>query len=251
MKPSYKLGNLLEFDPAVCVFRQTDPLRAIADYWTECPFTELLSAITTNSINRWTIHHWRSYSKPLMDIISDSIQDYTSQYYYKEPKTEKSISITDLSVIVNQYIVPMYSDKWTRLYNAMFAEYNPIHNYDMTETETRTNDGTISTDNTQSVTGSGTANNQVYGYNSSEATPAESSNTNTTTTTTDTGNAKTSADESRSLTRSGNIGVTTSAQMIEGELELRAKVYLGIVIADLDDALTLGIYDDNIGRGCY
>lgn len=44
------------------------------------------------------------------------------------------------------------------------------------------------------------------------------------------------------LHRHGNIGVTTSQQMIEAELVLRRKNFFDIVFADLDRLLTLSIY---------
>lgn len=46
----------------------------------------------------------------------------------------------------------------------------------------------------------------------------------------------------RTLKRHGNIGVTTSQQMIESELELRKKQFFEIVFRDIDTYLTLNIY---------
>lgn len=235
--------------PATSTFRRIDPLYALVNYWADCPFKSLIPSAAGS--NAWTIHHWRSYSKPLQSILNDYITDYTSEHFYDEPRTEKSISTSDFGVIINQYVVPMYGEKWTRLYDALFAAYNPIHNYDMTESETKTNSGTITTDNTQTSNGSTTQTVNIYGYNSSDATPANNNTGTDDTTTTDKGSAETSASETRELTRAGNIGVTTSAQMIEGELNLRKTVFLGIVIEDLDDALTIGIYDDCIRGGGY
>lgn len=48
--------------------------------------------------------------------------------------------------------------------------------------------------------------------------------------------------ETRTLKRHGNIGVTTSQQMIESELELRKKNFFEIVFRDVDNYLTLAIY---------
>lgn len=48
--------------------------------------------------------------------------------------------------------------------------------------------------------------------------------------------------ENRTLKRHGNIGVTTSQQMIESELELRKKFFYEIVFRDIDQYLTLSIY---------
>lgn len=44
------------------------------------------------------------------------------------------------------------------------------------------------------------------------------------------------------LTRSGNIGVTTSQQMLESELDLRQWIYFENVMKDIDSLLTLNIY---------
>lgn len=48
--------------------------------------------------------------------------------------------------------------------------------------------------------------------------------------------------ENRTLKRHGNIGVTTSQQMIESELELRKKFFFEIVFRDIDHYLTLAVY---------
>ena len=47
---------------------------------------------------------------------------------------------------------------------------------------------------------------------------------------------------SHDLTRSGNIGVTTTQQMAESEIEYRRHLYFEIVFADIDKLLTLPIY---------
>lgn len=47
---------------------------------------------------------------------------------------------------------------------------------------------------------------------------------------------------SHNLTRSGNIGVTTSQQMAESEIELRRNIYFNMVFDDIDKLLTLPIY---------
>lgn len=52
----------------------------------------------------------------------------------------------------------------------------------------------------------------------------------------------TTGDTTRTLKRHGNIGVTTSQQMIESELELRKKFFFEIVFSDIDKYLTLAVY---------
>ena len=46
----------------------------------------------------------------------------------------------------------------------------------------------------------------------------------------------------RTLTRSGNIGITTSQQMLSSEIELRKWIYYRGVFDDIDTILTLSIY---------
>lgn len=114
-----------------------------------------------------------------------------------------------------------FAEKWTRLYNAIYADYNPVNNYDMTEQENvKTNVDT-------------TATNSVYGFNSTEAVPASTTEGNT---------SGASGNNERILTRSGNIGVTTSQQMIESEIELRKNNFIEIMFNDIDSVLALEIY---------
>ena len=49
-------------------------------------------------------------------------------------------------------------------------------------------------------------------------------------------------DITRELTRSGNIGVTTTQQMLQSEIELRKWLYYQSVFNDIDTILTLSIY---------
>ena len=48
---------------------------------------------------------------------------------------------------------------------------------------------------------------------------------------------------SRTLTRSGNIGVTTSQQMLESEMKIRALYNMTTIIYnDVDSVLTIPLY---------
>lgn len=52
----------------------------------------------------------------------------------------------------------------------------------------------------------------------------------------------TTGDSTRTLNRHGNIGVTTTQQMIESEIELRKRNFFEIVFKDIDNYLTLAVY---------
>jgi hypothetical protein len=158
-------------------------------------------------------------------------------------------------------IFTIYKDKWLKLFNNIFLqEYNPIWNVDGTETETRefthgkitteTKALTTETDGENNVVNNITQN-QRNGFNSSTPVDTEkstnngSSNGNTTTAETGTDTFVNSGKdiESFTKTRGGNIGVTSTQNMLEQELELRRKFnYFEIVKTDIINELSLNIY---------
>ena len=87
------------------------------------------------------------------------------------------------------------------------------------------------------------ANGNVYGFNSATAVPASVSG-GTSRTTGD--KAKNYSEESKTgydqLERSGNIGVTTSQQMLEQEINIRKHQFFDIVFADVDRILTINYW---------
>ena len=160
-------------------------------------------------------------------------------------------------------IYKMYIKNWNKEYAVLDLEYDPISNYDSHESETieRENTNNRANTGTQSMAGNGSSNStstgsgdsDVYGFNSATAvrdTEMTTSATNGTTTTdsttrTDNLSESQSGEETvtRTLTRSGNIGVTTSQQMALSEVELwKWKFFYDIVFPDLDEILTTMTY---------
>lgn len=122
-------------------------------------------------------------------------------------------------------VLAKFGDKWERLIEAFFTEYNPIYNYNMDETK---NTGT-------SMTIGDTNENYVSGFNSSTLVK-NSENPNTRTITGD-------IEENEEHTvRKGNIGVTTSQQMLESEIELRQYNIIDQMLEDVYSLLTLSVY---------
>ena len=123
-------------------------------------------------------------------------------------------------------IILRNKDKWERLYSAFVkTQYKPIENYSMTETE---NVGS-------KVTTTTNQNSSVYGFNSESSSPTAESGANVVT-------AGNKEDNERILTRSGNIGVTTSQQMIQSEIDLRKWSYYDNLLVDLDNTLSACYY---------
>ena len=161
----------------------------------------------------------------------------------------KLLTASDIIAICN-VIYTIYSSKWARLYAVQKSEYNPIENYNMKQTETpditRTRGEKRNTNMTTAASGSGTGN--VYGFNSTNAVPQSSSSTSTSETVTgDKDDNTTDVTETetgtRELERSGNIGVTTTQQMIESEIALWQWNFYKSVFADVDDILTSKYYE--------
>lgn len=202
-------------------------------------------------------------------------------------------------------VFTLFNKKWERFWDVNNVEYNPISNYDMTETEsiaidvsdTRQNTGTVTnvtddvmretgtvtnvSDNDSTQTGTVTDNginsveSGIFGFNSSDSVGANTSDgtvsntrtdnlaaTNDTTDTRtdnltkdrDTSDTETrnlsdvltgNRDTDRTLTRSGNIGVTTSQQMIESELELWQWNFFKSVYEDIDSICCLDVYQSD------
>lgn len=145
-------------------------------------------------------------------------------------------------------IFSMFSLRWSKLWATMQYEYNPIENYSMTEQ--MTNDetsivyGRIDT-LAQVKNTTDTDTNEVQGFDSSQYKPSDRYTSAHTGTDTDTNTQSGEDTHTRNytLTRSGNIGVTTSQQMIESERILWNWLFFyDVVFPDINRVLTLSVY---------
>ena len=126
-----------------------------------------------------------------------------------------------------------------RMYEALRVEYSPIENYDRKENTTRNyeNSGTdkesttLGSTTTSTNIGSNDNENKVSAYNESDYSNREKDTQSYNSTLTNTGSGTDTKQTEYGLKRKevedirvhGNIGTTTSQQMIESEMELRAK----------------------------
>lgn len=228
---------------------------------------------------------------------NDNITDLDVEYFGNisgektiSPLVRKLLDVDGAETLSNErigqlanIIFGLNSVNWEREYNTLDLNYNPISNYDMTETESIsgetssettatgtvgnvvTNTGTVG--NTRTETGessaSGSTENDIYGFNSVNAVN-DTSNENTSNATAETTTTETRTDNLsenstrtdnlknvgtgetstvRNLTRSGNIGVTTSQQMIESERHLYLwNFFYTIVFPSVDKVLTIATY---------
>lgn len=140
-------------------------------------------------------------------------------------------------------LIGNWSDKmidiWNRLYMALKEDYNPLHNYDRTETHDETESAKNTTNSMDTSRGSN--NNQVVGYNSTSLADASKVSTSMT------GQARSDSDNqiirNYTIRAFGNIGVTTSQQMLEAEMQLRQKYNIyDLLIMDFKDRFCLPVY---------
>ena len=155
---------------------------------------------------------------------------------------------------------------WEKLYATTKLEYNPIHNYDRTEEWTEKETGNRNGSRTQSQESSGessgtvknsgvdTVRSDVSAFNETSYTPKEMQTTTLGTENTSSGTAKQKTDitddtdenSSRNNTRTGrtfgNIGVTTTQQMIEAERDVVKFNIVDYIVEDFKQRFCLLIY---------
>lgn len=164
----------------------------------------------------------------------------------------------DNKIIIAQAIYTIYIKNWNALYKTLSLEYNPIENYSMTETENvqDTHKGTLESNGNNTNTYiettivDNTSNNQLWGFNSTDSVNSDKQTGDTTRdveSTMDSTHKNTDREtkditSDRTLKRSGNIGVTTSQQMIESERQLWLWNFFESVFSDIDKILVLKIY---------
>lgn len=160
-------------------------------------------------------------------------------FLYEEVVNNPSL----MSVLISS-IIERYKDKWNRLYEALITKhYEPLENYSMVESEKLKLANVDSVKSNSSDSGTANSTNDNYGFNSNTAQPATKSTATTSATSTNNVDGTKTTDSDKTLTRKGNIGVTTSQQMLESEVILRNKyLFQDIIFKDLDDILMLDIY---------
>lgn len=171
-----------------------------------------------------------------------------SGYRYPSPLLQKMAPVyptqldsTQISRLVD-VIRSKFSYDWAKLWTATRTSYSPLENYDMQEygdtglqrdaTLSRETDMTNTGTDSIAAFGSGT----YTGIAQSVGNTVGSTLKNVDTTDYDEIGAHT-------LNRHGNIGVTTSQQMLESEYELRKRHFFDTVFNDVDSILTLPYWE--------
>lgn len=153
---------------------------------------------------------------------------------------------TAIGGMMTKIIHQRFAVKWKKIYDALMTTYNPLENYDMEQTETpgitkTTNiSSKITTERKGDITDS-----SIYGFNSGTQNPSGQVESNGETIVSGNANDNVSTETetgTRGLTRHGNIGVTTSQQMLQSEFEVRKYDFYKMIYSDIDSILCLKTY---------
>ena len=222
---------------------------ATVDYWNETitTFKNIFSNVKT----------FINFSETPSEIF-DLFQMYNAdRLVFKQFPTTQQETIKAITQLTNYCTIfaRTYQNKYNKLLATEALEYDPIENYSMIESGTDVRTPDLVSNTTASGTSSGnstdtnTTTSAVTTYDNTadfinqnkgtsdttNTTSAENSSTGKTTTT---GTEKTTHE----FKRSGNIGVTTSQQMIQSEREVADFSALAQFVTDIANIICLSIY---------
>ena len=160
-----------------------------------------------------------------------------------------SAAVTALMNHIGKVAYSRFGENWEDIYKAYFlSPYNPLENYSMLETRTPLLDTTTKAKRKQDTKTETKGSTSIVPFNDDEPTQTGESSGESTVTEDNTKNEIETKTEQRgtdTLSRSGNIGVTTSQQMLDSELALRKFDFVKRVKSDLDRIL----FRDYFGGG--
>lgn len=178
---------------------------------------------------------------------------------------EGGITQENIEKVANA-IYRMYKSQWEHLYKVNVAEYDPLDNTNVTETETigkvgseniiegSSTDATTRGTGVSDSTGGGTnthtreglgSNNFVSDYQDSMSNNADaaSSSSDTSGSSSDNTSVKNYEDDNtRKLTKHGNIGTMTFSDLIRGEQSAWRWNFILGVMSDISDCIALSTY---------
>lgn len=160
------------------------------------------------------------------DLKQTCIEDICSQL------AEFSVAYPDLDTM--RYMIGVWSKKnqyaWKTLYNTTIQEYNPIENYDRNE------DFISENTSDSSILSSGESKNYAAGYNTETAQLTERSESD------GLSSGENRASETRTGRIHGNIGVTTSQQMLAEERKIAEYSFINSVTQSFKNDFCIMVY---------
>lgn len=192
----------------------------------DTPFDKFLSEnIQTLNVGYFIEHSNQKYISPLFDRLL-------------KIKEENDYSLDWVFERLCEMISKRYAVKWFKIYDALITTYKPLENYSMTEH--REHDTTVK--NNTDITTNVSNDNGLHGFNSGDTSNPTTDSNGENHVTGDANDNYQNDNGSEDVTRTGNIGVTTSQQMLESEIKLRQYDIEQQIFNDIDKILCLSIY---------
>lgn len=132
-------------------------------------------------------------------------------------------------------------ESWERMYKAMQLEYDPIYNYDRFEEWLDSNQSTAQSNSNTTANRNGTTKHQVNAFNSgiTDSNSDTITNNDKDTTTTDSNNSNIGTHSGHLY---GNIGVTTSQDMVLSEVNVSKFIVQDYIIEQFKERFCLLVY---------
>lgn len=203
-----------------------------------------------------------SFTFPLVnDFINDNNYATLNDDYFIGYSAEKYLSPVARRILIkdNDWILHVtrvawiiynrFANKWKKIYDALMTQYNALENYSMLETRTPnlTTNETTNEDTDINVNRKTNASSSYKGFNADNpvlvnSTDGEEDITTTGAKADNEVTKETKQTGTETLTRSGNIGITSSQQMLEQEFKVRQYDFYKMMYNDIDSILCLSIY---------
>ena len=181
---------------------------------------------------------------PTFEKLFNVVFSFDSDVNSRKEKVLTNIA----KIITNRYV-----DNWKKIYDAYFnTQYKPLENYSMIESEKSNSKDATNTD--LETINNGTSDNNAFGFNTTSQDGVKygkTINDNTQSLKGSKDNNYIDKTYDKTLTRSGNIGVTTSQQMLESELNLRRYDFTQQVFKDVDSVLASYVYGNECCEKSY
>lgn len=243
----------------------------------------IFSQLNSNTTTPWTPSAETASSLDIAYHGQRSGDKFIAPIVYKWLDDNGELTSGGIEKIVSAISAYFYQS-WAHLWELYIKEYDPLHTYTMTETNSETENRQLSDDTTrtpnltnetvvdQDTTDTSTrtpnlteeTENKTYGFNSATAVPESESTTtstgtetdsgsgtlDTTTTNTETGTETTERTigeektNSATKTRTGNA-YRSPAELMSFDRTFWLKGYFQIIFEDLDNFLTLPIYSES------
>lgn len=177
----------------------------------------------------WSNIDLNIYGDTQEEILVKNATIYNEIRYYDERIIYKDFGISEMQVNFSEF-----ADNWKKVFKALAIDYKPLENYSMIENY---NDYYIKDKNTVKHAGDDTSTNYITSFddtnfrndnqtvNNFSDVISEYSNTQT-----DENNIASNEIHKTKNEKSGNLGVTTSQQMLQSEIDIRLKNYVKMFV---------------------